>query len=110
MGPDDPLAGSDDDSAALTDRERAIEELRAVRDQARYKVFGDGRIRDTDKEDIRIKYLRLMVQSANAERRLINDRELDDLAAEIADLRERLDGHPGDSTASDDLLADGGRE
>lgn len=101
-------ADTDTASDALTDRERAIAELREVREHARYKVFGKGRIRDAEKEQVRIKWCRLIVQSANAERRLLNDRELEELAAELAELRERLDVPADDGAASTELLADGG--
>jgi hypothetical protein len=73
-----------------TDRDDALGDLREVRDHARYKVFGKGRIRDAEKEDIRIKYLRLIVQSANAERRLLADKELEDMADELDELRAEV--------------------
>lgn len=73
-----------------TDRDDALGDLRDVRDHARYKVFGKGRIRDAEKEDIRIKYLRLIVQSANAERRLLADKELEHMADELDELRDEV--------------------
>jgi hypothetical protein len=73
-----------------TERDDALGDLREVRDHARYKVFGKGRIRDAEKEDIRIKYLRLIVQSANAERRLLADKELEDMADELDALRDEV--------------------
>lgn len=75
-----------------TERDDALGDLRDVRDHARYKVFGKGRIRDAEKEDIRIKYLRLIVQSANAERRLLADKELEDMADELDELRAEVRG------------------
>lgn len=76
---------------ALTDREKAIQELREVREQARYKVFGDGRIRDTKKEKVRIQYLRVLVHAANSERQLLKDRELEEMYARLEELEERID-------------------
>jgi len=93
-GTDTPAEDADTDpetgTGPPTDRDDALGDLRDVRDHARYKVFGKGRIRDAEKEDIRIKYLRLIVQSANAERRLLADKELEDMADELDELRAEL--------------------
>jgi len=96
-GADTPAEDStaDTEPATPTDRDDALGDLREVRDHARYKVFGKGRIRDAEKEDIRIKYLRLIVQSANAERRLLADKELEDMADELDELRAEVQAGAG---------------
>ncbi|WP_232702816.1 hypothetical protein [Halobacterium wangiae] len=77
------------------ERDDVLADLREVREQARYKTFGDGRIRDVEREDIRIKYHRLTVQAANAERRLLKDRDMDDLRERIEALEEKPAATPG---------------
>lgn len=78
--------GEDDALDATTAREEAIRELREVREQARYKAIGDGRLRDPERERVRCKYLRTIVYAANAERQLLSDRDLDHLMNELEDL------------------------
>lgn len=80
---------ADDEGAtrdATTARKEAIRELREVREQARYKAIGDGRIRDVDRESVRVRYLRTIVYAANAERSLLKDRDLDSMLNELEDL------------------------
>lgn len=89
-GTDTPAEDAETEPATPTDRDDALGDLRDVRDHARYKVFGKGRIRDAEKEDIRIKYLRLIVQSANAERRLLADKELEEMADELDALKAEV--------------------
>ena len=72
-----------------SEREETIERLNEVVDHAEYKVFGNGRIRDEEKERIRIKYLNLIVSAANSKRSLLKDRDLDELAERIAELEEQ---------------------
>lgn len=88
-GADDAADDEDDEEAtrdATTAREEAIRELREVREQARYKAIGDGRIRDPEREKVRIKYLRTIVYAANAERQLLKDSDLDRMLNELEDL------------------------
>lgn len=76
---------------ALSDREQAIDELRDVRDHARYKAMGEGRIRSPEKERVRIQYLRVLVHAVNSERQVLKDRELEDMMARLEELEERID-------------------
>lgn len=87
---------TDDSGTALdatTAREEAIRELREVREQARYKAIGDGRIRDPERKRVRIKYLRSIVYATNAERQLLKDRDLDDMLNELEDLLNKDTKH-----------------
>jgi len=87
-----------------TDRDDALADLRAVRERARYKTFGSGRIRDEGKAQIRVKYLKLIIQAANAERRLLNDKDID----ELRDRVERLErGHSAGGPRDGDVLTAG---
>jgi len=95
---------TDDSETDTTDRDDALADLRAVRERARYKTFGSGRIRDEGKAQIRVKYLKLIIQAANAERRLLKDKDLDELRDRVERLeRGRSAGGPRDG----DVLAAG---
>jgi hypothetical protein len=88
---------TDDSETDETDRDDALADLRAVRERARYKTFGSGRIRDEGKAQIRVKYLRLVIQAANAERRLLKDKDLDELRDRVERLESgRSAGGPRD--------------
>ena len=83
----------------MKERDAVIEDLRAVRERSRYKSIGDGRIRDPERADIRIKYMRLIVQAANAERRLLRDKQIDELSERLS----RLEGEREPGSASFDI-------
>lgn len=70
-------------SAEVSDRDELIDRLDTVIARLAYKASGKGRIRDEEKERIRNSYLRTLIQAANAERRLLKDRDLDDLAERV---------------------------
>lgn len=91
--------------AVASAREEALAALRRVREQCEYKAFGNGRIREPEHERVRVKYLKTLVSACNSERRLLQDRELDALAEEVEELRQRLDG---EEPTGDLALADGG--
>lgn len=98
----DPDDGTDEEgeSESASDRDAVLDDLQAVRERARFKVWGDGRIRDEAKAEIRIKYMRLVIQSANAERRLLKDKEIEDLQERVDQLEsesEPVSASAGDS-------------
>jgi len=69
-------------------REEALATLSDVVEQARYKSLGDGRIRSPEKEKIRLKYLRVIVSAQAERRKLLADRDLDELAEKVEQLQE----------------------
>ena len=89
----DEVEESDGESDADTraDREKVLADLREAREYARYKSLGDGRLRDPEREKLRIRYLRTLVYAANAERGLLKDRDLDEMQEELTALLEDLD-------------------
>lgn len=102
-----------DDSAprhvdVASDRAEALAALRQVREEGLRKSLGNGRIRDEQKEKVRVRYLKVVVSACNAERRLLRDRDLDALAGEVDALKAHLagDDDTADAAASD-VLADG---
>lgn len=73
----------------LSERERTLARLDDVTEYAEYKVFGKGRIRNEEKERIRIKLLNTLVSAANAKRALLKDKEIEENAERIAELEEQ---------------------
>ena len=71
-----------------TAREEALATLSDVVEQARYKSLGDGRIRSPEKEKIRLKYLRVIVSAQAERRKLLADKDLDELAEKVEQLQE----------------------
>ncbi len=76
---------TDELSAKLqSERDEALATLSEIVDHARYKSLGDGRIRDESKSRIRLKYLRVIISAQAERRKLLQDKELEEL-------RERLE-------------------
>jgi hypothetical protein len=71
-------------------RDTALAELNDIIDHARYKSFGDGRIRDAEKERIRLKYLRIIIQAQGERRKLLADKEIIELKERIEELESQL--------------------
>lgn len=71
-----------------SERDEALATLREVVDEARYKSLGDGRIRSPEKERIRLKYLRVIISAQDTRRKILADKELEELADEIKQLKE----------------------
>jgi len=71
-----------------TERDEALASLNEVIQQARYKSLGDGRIRSPEKERIRLKYLRVIISAQDTRRKLLADKDLDELADEVEQLKD----------------------
>lgn len=80
-----------DVSADRSDRDDTLGDLDDVREYARYKVFGDGRIRDEGKERIRIRYLKTIAYAANVDRQIRRDKELEAMQRQIDELRNKIE-------------------
>ncbi len=80
---------TDELSAELqSERDEALATLNDIVDHARYKSLGDGRIRSPEKERIRLKYLRVIVSAVGERRKLLQDKELEELAEKVEQLQE----------------------
>jgi len=75
-----------------TERDEALATLREIVDHARYKSLGDGRIRSPEKERIRLKYLRVIVSAESERRKLLQDKELEELQERLEAIEERQEG------------------
>lgn len=70
-------------------RDEALATLSDIVDHARYKSLGEGRIRSPEKERIRLKYLRVIVSAEAERRKILEDKELEDLSKRITELEEK---------------------
>jgi len=77
-----------------SERDEALASLSEVIQQARYKSLGDGRIRSPEKERIRLKYLRVIISAQDTRRKLLADKDLDELADEVERLKEEYESEP----------------
>jgi len=78
-----------------SERDDALATLSDVVDHARYKSLGDGRIRSPEKERIRLKYLRVIVSAQGERRKLLADKELEELAERLEALEEQQETQSG---------------
>lgn len=64
-----------------------LESLDTAITEVEYKIE-DGRIRDIEKEQTRIKYYRVLAYLIRTKRQVLEDKTLDDLAEEIEALKD----------------------
>lgn len=76
-------------------RDEALAGLSDVIDHARYKSLGDGRIRSPEKERVRLKYLRVLISAESERRKLLADKELEELADRLEAIEERQETQSG---------------
>jgi hypothetical protein len=74
-----------------TDYEAMLDDIDAAIEQARYKVE-NGRVRDESKEKVRIKWCRALAYAVNVRRQVANDRDLEELAEQVEQLKARQEG------------------
>ena len=72
-----------------SERDEALATLSEVIDHARYKSLGDGRIRSPEKERIRLKYLRVIISAQDTRRKILADKELEELAERLEEIEEQ---------------------
>lgn len=77
-----------------SERDEALATLSEVIDHARYKSLGDGRIRSPEKERVRLKYLRVIVSAESERRKLLADKDLEELQERLDALEERQKAKP----------------
>lgn len=84
MSSSDAGAPAAPDSSSSVDYDRMLDLLDVGIHEAARKLGGDGRIRDEEKEKVRIKWVRALAYSVNVRRQVAND-------AELAELHERVE-------------------
>ena len=89
MSTDASTGAREEDLAAdaVTDYDAMLDTLDVAIDEARYKVK-NGRVRSPENEKVRIKWVRALAYAVNVRRQVANDRDLQELAEEIEELKE----------------------
>lgn len=88
----DTHAGATDDppAVATTNYDAMLSDLDVAINEARRKI-DNGRIRDPEKERVRVKWVRALAYAVNVRRQVANDRDLEELATEIQELKDATD-------------------
>ena len=84
----EPMVDDDRD-----DYDELLEAVDAAIEQARYKVDGPGRIRDPEKERVRISWCKALAYCANVRRQCTNDAKLEELTERVEEL-EDMEAYP----------------
>lgn len=96
---DEPAVDTTDYGAMLDTLDTAIEEA--------HRKIESGRVYDADNERVRIKWIRALAYTINVRRQVANDRDLQELAEEIEDLKQQ---QQADSGAGAGLVTGGGAD
>lgn len=75
-------------SAAGKGYEQMLDTLDVAIEEAERKVE-KGRVYDADNEKVRIKWIRALAYAVNVRRQVTNDRDLEELAEEVEQLKEQ---------------------
>jgi hypothetical protein len=74
-----------------TDYEKMLDTVDVAIEEAKYKIE-NGRVRSPENEKVRIKWVRALAYALNVRRQIANDRDLEELAAEVDALKEQQEG------------------
>jgi hypothetical protein len=90
MTGDASTGARDDDGASVTttDYGDMLDTLDAAIAEAQRKVES-GRVYDVENEKVRIKWIRALAYTVNVRRQVANDRDLEELADEIEQLKQQ---------------------
>ena len=80
-------AGETGENLTTTDYDSMLETLDIAIDEAKYKVE-NGRVRSPENENVRIKWVRALAYTVNVRRQVANDRDLEELADQVKQLKE----------------------
>ena len=87
----------DGSTVATTNYDAMLDDLDVAIQEARDKIE-NGRVRDPEREKVRIKWVRALAYAVNVRRQVANDRDLEELAQQVEELK--ADGDHGDDDAS----------
>lgn len=87
----DANTGAADNLPAVTDYDEMLDTIDIAIEEAKHKIQS-GRIRDPDREKVRIKQWKALGYLVNIRRQVANDRDLEALAEEIESIKERQGG------------------
>lgn len=96
-------AGAGDATVETTDYGDMLDTLDVAIEEAQRKVE-NGRVYDAENEKVRIKWIRALAYAVNIRRQVANDRDLEELADEIEQLKQQQQGN----TSGTGLVTGGG--
>ena len=82
----DTSTGASDEREQITDYQSMLDTLDIAIEEAQYKIE-NGRVRSPENEKVRIKWVRALAYAVNVRRQVANDRDLEELAEEIEELK-----------------------
>jgi len=87
-------AAEDVEDDGQSDYAQMIDDLDAAISEAREKVES-GRVYDAENERVRQGWIRVLAYATNVRRQVTTDRDLEELAEEVEELKERYEGDTG---------------
>ena len=87
-------AGAEDATVDTTDYGEMLDTLDVAIEEAQRKVES-GRVYDVENEKVRIKWVRALAYAVNIRRQVANDRDLEELAAEVEQLKQQQQSNTG---------------
>lgn len=79
---------SEDGTVSTADYDGMLADLDVAIDEARRKIE-EGRVRDPEREKVRIKWVRALAYTVNVRRQVANDRDLEELAERIEAIEDQ---------------------
>lgn len=86
MSTDASAPACEEPSIDTTDYQSMLDTLDVAIDEAARKIES-GRVYDAENEKVRIKWVRALAYALNVRRQVANDRDLEELAEQIEDLK-----------------------
>lgn len=96
MRDSDTLPGDPEDGEDVGEYDAMIEQLDGAISEITEKIQ-NGRIRDPEKDKVRVQYYRTLGYMMRTKRKILEDRTLEELAEEIEELREAKEDASGGS-------------
>lgn len=88
--PDSASADTRESGPAAQDYDVMIDTIDVAIEEAKRKVE-NGRVYDAENEKVRIKWIRALAYAVNVRRQVTNDRDLEELAEQVEQLKEQQD-------------------
>lgn len=94
MSADASVGAREGSESLTTDYSSMLESLDTAISEAERKVE-NGRVYDVENEKVRIKWIRALAYAINVRRQVASDRDLEELAEEIEELKRTQSGEGG---------------
>lgn len=82
--------GASGDGVGTADYDGMLDTLDVAIEEAQYKIE-NGRVRSPENEKVRVKWIRALAYTVNVRRQVANDRDLQELAEEVEELKREYE-------------------